>query len=339
MTEDENLLLQSLDRFLERRSAGRIDDAAIWAEAAAVGLPLAMAPEALGGFGAGPAAACALIERLGAAPSPVPLAEALMAGRLLGAAGLAPLDGPVTLAPYLTGELKAGGFTGVAEDVPAFEQDYAVVGRLGGDLVVLGASAASARRVRLNMAGEPREALTFAAAPVLASAPARSPLTPFDLGALVRGAQIAGAMRGALKLVIEHTTARQQFGRALSGFQVVQHAIAVLAAETNLIEIGAQAAFAAADYVDSALEIGALKLRSAQAAKRVFATTHQLHGAIGFTREHPLHHLTSRLISWAAEFGTEDYWARRLAAFAVEAGPEKVWDLIIRHDTLVAAQD
>jgi hypothetical protein len=55
-----------------------------------------------------------------------------------------------------------------------------------------------------------------------------------------------------------------------------------------------------------------------------------LHGAIGFTHEHQLHRLTTRLWSWRDEFGAEREWAVRLGRFAAGAGAAGYWDWFTR---------
>ena len=50
----------------------------------------------------------------------------------------------------------------------------------------------------------------------------------------------------------------------------------------------------------------------------------QVHGAIGFTREHDLRLVTTRLWAWRDEFGTETRWQDELVA----AGGDAWWSLV-----------
>lgn len=113
-----------------------------------------------------------------------------------------------------------------------------------------------------------------------------------DLWRVALAAECAGAMDAALEVTVEYLKGRRQFGRAIASFQAVQHRLALcrvqvegsrwLAREAAWLGCPPAAAAAAAAYAGGA-------------AARVFAETHQLSGAIGYTREHPLHAWSMRL--------------------------------------------
>ena len=73
------------------------------------------------------------------------------------------------------------------------------------------------------------------------------------------------------------------------------------------------------------LPIAAGKARCGEAAGLGAAIAHQVHGAIGFTREHNLHLLTKRLRSWRDEFGNETVWNRLLGRHMAAVGPDRYW--------------
>lgn len=146
------------------------------------------------------------------------------------------------------------------------------------------------------------------------------------LGAVVRSAQMTGAMKAVLDITLSHTAEREQFGRPLTKFQAIQHHLSNIACE-------AAAAAAALELAGDALrddpklagpalrDIGIAKLRCGQAASVVAAAAHQAHGALGFTREYALGSYTRRLWQWQDEFGSETKWALSLGR-EVAANPE-----------------
>ena len=97
------------------------------------------------------------------------------------------------------------------------------------------------------------------------------------------------------------------------------------------------AAGAAADAAGSAIirhgidddrtlfAVAAAKIRAGEAAGAGAAIAHQVHGAMGFTREYSLHQSTRRLWAWRDDFGAESIWATRLGALAIEGGADTLW--------------
>ena len=156
------------------------------------------------------------------------------------------------------------------------------------------------------------------------------------IGAFIRVAQSAGAMDAALAMSIEYTNTRQQFGKPLSKFQAVQQVLAVFATEAAAVNVAGAAAAAALDRAkgdaNAALfEIAAAKLRTNQAIGQATSIAHQVHGAIGFTRDYDLHKLTWPLLSWRSEYGNDAYWADVLGGIAAKLGGAGLWAEVTRR--------
>jgi acyl-CoA dehydrogenase len=64
------------------------------------------------------------------------------------------------------------------------------------------------------------------------------------------------------------------------------------------------------------------------AASVVVRNAHQVHGAIGTTREHRLHEFTRAALAWRSEFGSVRYWDERVTDAAMHASAGALWDLI-----------
>ncbi|WP_055545034.1 acyl-CoA dehydrogenase family protein, partial [Streptomyces kanamyceticus] len=170
-----------------------------------------------------------------------------------------------------------------------------------------------------NLAEEPRDDLHLAALEVPAAQVRRIAPELLDearlRAALARAALIAGAAERCVDLTVAHTTARTQFGRPLSHFQAVKQEEARLIEEAALVRAAVRAAAVPLDTGGPAvrLTVAAAKTQASASAAEIARIAHQLHGAIGMTRLHPLHLATTRLWSWRDEDGDETHWAHCLA--------------------------
>ncbi len=152
--------------------------------------------------------------------------------------------------------------------------------------------------------------------------------------ALMRSVQMSHAMSKALQLSLQFANERVQFGKPIGKFQAVQHMLAVMASEVaaaSAIVGSAVDAFAAARWPDPVDAdhgdwwVGAAKARCGEAAAKVFEIAHQVHAAMGYTREHRLHFTTRRLLVWRDGFGAEHYWQARLGHQAIKFGADRLW--------------
>lgn len=158
-------------------------------------------------------------------------------------------------------------------------------------------------------------------------------LDSFRLGAFTRAALICGALDATLAMSVEYANQRVQFGKPIGKFQVVQHALACFAQEAAAVNCATQAAAAALDAGNGEFEVAAAKLRANSAAGIAHATAHQVHGAMGFTQEYPLHRWTRRLLAWSCEFGAERHWSEVLGRQVATRGAQNLWrDLTARSD-------
>ena len=150
-------------------------------------------------------------------------------------------------------------------------------------------------------------------------------------GALARSVQMAAALRRCRDLTVTYARQRRQFGRALADLPVIQQELAALAGEAAAA--GAAAGAAVRETVEQAAggrgdwrtgpaarAVAAAKARAGLAATAGATSAHQIHGAIGITREYELHAHTRSLWAWRDEYGAERAWTRRLGE-AVSAAP------------------
>lgn len=123
-------------------------------------------------------------------------------------------------------------------------------------------------------------------------------------------AEVVGTMDAALAVTVDYLKQRRQFGRAIGSFQAVQHRLAECAV---LIEGSRWLTYEAAWLGAPAEAAAAAAAHATAAANRVFTETHQLSGAIGYTREHDLHVWSMRLQALRLELGSISGHRRALA--------------------------
>jgi acyl-CoA dehydrogenase len=316
--------------------------AALWRAVEDNGLARSHVPEALGGAGGGWGEAFVILRAAGRHAVPLPLAETMLAAWLLAAAGIEAPEGPLTVLPDPApeGALAGDRLTLRAGRVPwgsAAAHAVFVTPRGGRTHVGLVATDGAAKTRGENIAREPRDDVAFDRAPVIALAATDLAVDVVRLlGAMVRSAQMAGALGYLLTQSVRYAGERVQFGRPIGRFQAIQQELARLAGEAAASQVAAEVAFAAAgraapepgawrDGSDPTFEIAVAKVRLGEAAEIAPGIAHQVHGAIGFTYEHALHFATRRLWSWRAEFGSANVWARLLGHRAIALGADGLW--------------
>ena len=147
--------------------------------------------------------------------------------------------------------------------------------------------------------------------------------------ALCRVALMSGCLERILAMAIDYATEREQFGRPISRFQAVQHNLAVLAGEAAAARCAYDAAVASVDSPGFVHHVAAAKARVGEAAGIAAEIAHQVHGAMGFTHEHSLHHFTRRLWAWRDEYARESLWQEMLGRRIATGGADSVWDFVV----------
>jgi len=308
------------------------------ADAGVLGLPFA---EAHGGLGLPPRDGFAVLEVLGPRAIALPYLECvLLAGTLLDRAGgeaaghwlprvaageaklaLASIDDrePARAVIDATGWHLSGG---KLLSIGAAEADAVIVTAMADD----GNAAFLIERDALAMKAYPtidgRRAADLLLDDVTLPADARLAIEPvdiadiLDLGAAAIAAEAAAIMARLVTDTRDHTVQREQFGKAIASFQVVQHRLVDMHIEARR---AAAAAALAADALDldpaeRAKAISAAKVTIADAGRFVGQNAVQLHGGMGMTEELPVSALFKRLTVIESEYGTRDAHLARYMA-------------------------
>jgi alkylation response protein AidB-like acyl-CoA dehydrogenase len=308
------------------------------ADAGVLGLPFA---EAHGGLGLPPRDGFAVLEALGPRACPLPYLEGvLLAGTLLDRAGG---EAAIHWLPRVAaGEAKLA-FAWIDDREAARAAVDAAGWRMsGGKLLSIGAAEADAvivtaatddgpaayliARAALAMKAYPtidgRRAADLLLDDVIVPSGARLEIEAddiaeiLDLGAAAIAAEAAAIMARLVADTRDYCVQREQFGKAIASFQVVQHRLVDMHIEARR---AAAAAAIAADALDldpagRSKAISAAKVTIADAGRFIGQNAVQLHGGMGMTEELPVSALFKRLIAIESEFGTrDDHLARYMA--------------------------
>jgi len=282
--------------------------------------------------------AVAVLRAAGRSAAPIPLAETMLARWLAERAGLTVPEGPLGLVVEtpdqhfnLGRDGKSVRLAGTAAGVPWARAARSILVSTREATALLMPALTEIAPGR-NLAGEPRDTVSFdmiLQPGAVAVAPARAgAATAFRLGALFRAAQMAGALEAALELAVTYANDRVQFGRPIGKFQAIQQQLALAAEQVAAAGVAVASAASAIGDGDVVFAAAAAKLRVGEAAGKVCDVVHQVHGAIGFTHEHRLHHLTRRLWCWRDEFGVESQWALELGQLMIAEGPDGLWPFL-----------
>lgn len=325
MTEMRQDMLRTLDRVVEatlttaEREAAESggQSAKLWSALAEQGMT------AVGESGSeiGFADALALVERAAFHAAPVPLAETILARRLLSRAGITCPEAALTVVPP-----QASRASGNLTPAVPFARHVPLVVLAGRDTLELIDTGAVTIHKAHNHAGEPRDTIDAAKARRVASGNLADAERQVMLeGALLRSVQLSGALQRVLSHTLTWVNERVQFGRPISKFQAIQHSLAVMASEVAAARAAVDMALEASTDTPDWLAIAIAKSRAGEAAGKVANASHAAFGAMGFTREHPLHYGTRRLWAWRDEFGSEAVWQEQIGRHVAAAGGAGLW--------------
>lgn len=313
------------------------DDQQLWNALHQAGFSDVPVPEELGGAGGSVADAIQVLRAAGAHAAPVPLAEAgLVGGWLFATAGLALPEGVRTvLPPGASLRLDSDRLYGTVPAVAWGHCAEHVVGLVDGVVVLAPGPAAPsdgpAVSRGVNLADEPRDTIVFDGVQVTARVDAPAGVTEqtlWERAALGRAALMAGAISAVATMTLRYSGEREQFGRPIGRFQAVQAHLVTIHQQAAVVASAIDGAVDAVELGRGGFEIACAKMLADRAARLVTAAAHQTHGAIGMTKEYPLHYLTRRLWAWRDEAGGHQRWADRLGAALVAHGPDALYPAI-----------
>lgn len=136
-----------------------------------------------------------------------------------------------------------------------------------------------------------------------------------DIGALALAAEQVGTAQHCLDMTLDHARTRSQFGRMIGSFQAVKHTCADLLVDLERARSTVMYAAAVADDspADLPVAVSVAKVCADGAGCRATAAAIQIHGALGYSWEHPVHRYYRRARSAALLYGDATWHRARLA--------------------------
>jgi pimeloyl-CoA dehydrogenase small subunit len=137
-----------------------------------------------------------------------------------------------------------------------------------------------------------------------------------EAGIAATAAEAVGAMEAMHSMTLEYSKTREQFGKPIGSYQVVQHRLADM---FMAMEQGRSMAMLATMMVEQpddderARKIAQAKVGVGQAARYVAQSAIQMHGGIGMTEEYAVGHYFRRCMVIERLFGDPAYYLQKLA--------------------------
>ena len=318
LSADQEALREAFARFLnEESSMARVRaalpsgfDPALWRGLAELGAFSVRVPEEAGGLGLGVLDATALMEEAGRTLASGPIAETLVAARLL--AQLGGEQAGDLLARVLGGQAVLGlAFRELDEQPVQWIAGGAVaetvIARDGDDVVLI--KLPPADRAEANLASTPIAEVDLAAGArtVLATglAAAETFTRAIEEWKLLMAAALNGLAREAVRLAAAYATERTAFGQPIGAYQALSHPLADLITEIDggKLLLWKTICDIAGDAPRAGAEISLSLWWNADAASRAVQQALQTFGGYGLTTEYDIHLYNLRAKAWPLVFG------------------------------------
>ena len=124
------------------------------------------------------------------------------------------------------------------------------------------------------------------------------------LARIAAALEILGASRALLRMAVEHSNEREQFGQPIARFQAIQHLISESQIEVSALEAVCRAALEEWSTGGGEDLARIAKAQAGRDGRRIAQRALQCFGAIGFTDEHAYHHYSRRIHTLDAILGS-----------------------------------
>jgi len=125
---------------------------------------------------------------------------------------------------------------------------------------------------------------------------------------LAQCALMVGGAQQVLEMTVNYAKERVQFGKPIGSFQAIQHKCANMATDVDGCRfITYEAAWKLSEGLPCSLEVSMAKAWVSEAYRRTCAEGHQIHGGIGFIKDHDMQLYYRRAKTSELLFGDADY--------------------------------
>jgi len=129
-----------------------------------------------------------------------------------------------------------------------------------------------------------------------------------EWAALAKAAEMMGGAQQVMEMTIDYAKERVQFDRPIGSFQIIQHYLADMSIDVDSSRVSLhKAAWMVSEGIPCTKEISVIKGWISEAYRRVTAQAHQIHGAIGFTKDHDLELYFRRAKAGELFYGDADF--------------------------------
>lgn len=269
----------------------------VWRSLAEIGVTALSVPERYDGLGAGAVDLVNIFERLGYHVVPGPWVETV-----------------AVLPRLLDDEVLYGVSSGdtIASIVAPPEVPYALDADVADLRVFLRGTDVHAFSPGKHLSSVDESRRLFTAKPGDHIGTAADVGHAFDLGALATSAQLLGAGQCLLDHSVSYALQRHQYGRQIGQYQSIKHLLADVATKIELARPLVYGAAVGEHSTTRSRDVSAAKVAAASAAYDAARTGLQVHGAIGYTAEHPLGVRLTKIRALVGAWGTSAFHRARL---------------------------
>ncbi len=133
----------------------------------------------------------------------------------------------------------------------------------------------------------------------------------------VKCAEMLGGARQVLEMTVAYAKDRVQFGHPIGSYQVIQHSLADMFTDIETCSLVIyQTVWRLASGLPASREVSMSKALVSEAFKKAATSSHQIHGAIGFTEDHDLPLYFKRAKAWEISLGDAYFHLNKLATQA-----------------------